>query len=227
VTLTAALTSAPAQSVVADRYAAADRFAARVPNAAADRSSAPVPSVAVDHFAEPPREAADRCVVVVRTEESLRGAPDRCVAPVQIVVTLDGVRFAAQKEGDWSVQADLPVEVDRSVVIPNGVLCAAQSVVTPSGVQCVAQSAVIPNGVLCVAQSEVTLNEVGFVVRSAVIRIGVQFVARIGFHSLSHRPHALEHSRLQGCSRREGCYRFEAATVAPCVPDVHRRAQAW
>lgn len=182
-TLTAVPTSAPAQSAVVDRCAVV------VPNAAADRSAVLAQSV-----------AADRCVEI------------RHVAPVQIVVTLDGVRAVAQKDGDRSVQADLRVEVDRSVVIPSGVRCvvrsvvtrsgvrcAARSVVIRSGVQCAAQSVVIRGGVRCVAQSVVTPSGVRCVGYSAVIPNAVQSVARMDFHFLSHRPHALGHSRVEDC----------------------------
>ena len=156
-TLTAVPTSAPAQSAVVDRCAVV------VPNAAADRSAVLAQSV-----------AADRCVEI------------RHVAPVQIVVTLDGVRAVAQKDGDRSVQADLRVEVDRSVVTRSGVRCAARSVVIRSGVQCAAQSVVTRSGVRCVGYS-------------AVIPNAVQSVARMDFHFLSHRPHALGHSRVEDC----------------------------
>ena len=141
--------------------------------------SAPAPSVAADRYA-----AADHCVAPVRT-----------VAPAQIVVTPDGVRVVAQKDGDRSVQADLPVEVARNVVTPSGVRCAARNAVTPSGVRCAARSEVIPSGVRSAAQSAAQ----SAVTPSVVIRNEVQSVALIGFHSLSHRPRALSHPHFVGC----------------------------
>jgi hypothetical protein len=123
--------------------------------------------------------AADRCVV-----------GDRCAALVP-----NGVPVVSQNEVDRSVEADLPVEVDRNVLVPNGVQLAA------------------PNEVRGVSQNEVDLlvevRRSGLVpcgvrsvlVEDALVLNGVQSLALIGLHSQSHRPHALGYLRSSDRSR--------------------------
>jgi hypothetical protein len=96
---------------------------------------------------------------------------------------------------DRSVEADLPVEVDRNVLVPNGVQLAA------------------PNEVRGVSQNEVDLlvevRRSGLVpcgvrsvlVEDALVLNGVQSLALIGLHSQSHRPHALGYLRSSDRSR--------------------------
>jgi hypothetical protein len=175
--------SAPVPNAAVDRCAAEDRSAVADRCAVADHCAARVPNAAVD-----------RCVVVDRY-----AAPVQTVVRVQNEVVPNAVRVVTQKDGDRSVEADLHVEVDRGVVLPNVAHCAAQNEVLRSEVQRVARNEVLPIVVQRVVRNVVTPNE-------------VQRVARIGFHFLSHRPHALSHSRFLAGPARVS--HLQAVTVA-------------
>jgi hypothetical protein len=179
---------------------------------------------------------ADRCAVVDRCAEADRFAELQSVEEVpnervRSVLVPNGVRVVAQtEEGDRSVEADLPVEVDRGVLARSGVRVATQNaevqVEARNGevrsvlVRSEVQSALVLIGV---QSALVLIGARSVLVRSAArsdwALIGFRSVARVGFDFLPPQSHASDYSRF--LAALELVFHRPAWTDAPFALAVH------